>query len=216
MLNLACSGATIANGLLGPQDRHGTVIPPQLASAQRARNASVIIVNIGANDLGWAAMVSYCAVAPRCDDKATTAYFQQQLASFSKNYLQLLSQLATLPGHPRVIINQYYDPFGPEQNCLGPAGLTPAKLTILTSRLTTLNAVLAKGAAEFGFLSPQPDFTGHQLCTSQPYVQGFRRPGAVPPHRPRAARDRAHRPGGPAGARPSGPGTQVTAPPPGR
>src|SRR6266487_1421226 len=153
----------------------------QDSSAQRARNASVIIVNIGANDLGWAMMVRYCAVAPRCDDKATTAYFQQQLASFSKNYLELLSQLATLPGHPRVIINQYYDPFGPEQTCLGRAGLTPAKLAILTSRLTTLNAVLAKGATEFRFLSPQPDFTGHQLCTSQPYVQWFGDPAPFHP-----------------------------------
>ena len=181
VLNLACSGASIAQGLLGPQDRNGTIVPPQLASAQRARNASVIIVNIGANDLNWAAMVSYCSTAPRCDDKATTAYFQQQLASFSKNYLQLLSQLATLPGHPRVIINQYYNPFGPQQDCLSPAGLTPAKLATLTSRLTTLNAVLAKGAADFGFLSPQPDFTGHQLCTSQPYVQGKSDPAPFHP-----------------------------------
>src|SRR4249920_3785284 len=181
VLNLACNSATIAHGLLGPQDRHGKIIPPQLASAQRARNASVIIVNIGANDLGWSAMVRYCAVARRCDDKATTAYFQQQLASFSKDYLQLLSQLATLPGHPRVIINQYYDPFGPQQNCLGPAGLTPAKLATLTSRLTTLNAVLAKGATDFGLLSPQPDFTGHQLCTSQPYVQWFDDPAPFHP-----------------------------------
>ena len=172
VLNLACSGATIGQGLLGSQDRNGKIIPPQLASAQRARNASVIIVNIGANDLGWAMMVGYCAAAPRCDDKATTAYFQQRLASFSKQYLQLLSQLATFPGHPRVIINQYYNPFGPQQDCLRPAGLTPVKLATLTSRLATLNAVLAKGATDFGFLSPQPDFTGHQLCTSQPYVQG--------------------------------------------
>ena len=181
VLNLACSDATIARGLLGPQDRQGKIIPPQLASAERARNASVIIVNIGANDLGWAAMVGYCAVAPRCDDKATTAYFQQRLASFSKNYLQLLSQLATLPGHPRVIINQYYDPFGPEQGCLHSAGLTPPKLATLTSRLTTLNAVLAKGATEFGFLSPRPDFTGHQLCTSQPYVQWYGDPAPFHP-----------------------------------
>jgi lysophospholipase L1-like esterase len=181
VLNLACNSATIAHGLLGPQDRHGKIIPPQLASAQRARNASVIIVNIGANDLGWSAMVRYCAVARRCDDRATTAYFQQQLASFSKDYLQLLSQLATLPGHPRVIINQYYDPFGPQQSCLGPAGLTPAKLATLTSRLTTLNAVLAKGATDFRFLSPRPDFTGHQLCTSQPYVQWFDDPAPFHP-----------------------------------
>ena len=181
VLNLACSSATIPHGLLGSQHRHGKTIPPQIATAQRARNASVIIVNVGANDLGWAAMVRYCAVAPRCDDKATTAYFQQQLASFSKDYLELLSQLATLPGHPRVIINQYYDPFGPEQSCLRYVGFTPPKLAILTSRLATLNAVLTKGATEFGFLSPQPDFTGHQLCTNQPYVQWLGDPAPLHP-----------------------------------
>ena len=37
----------------------------------------------------------------------------------------------------------------------------------------TLNEVLAKGAAQFSFSSPQPDFSGHQLCTPQPYVQGL-------------------------------------------
>ena len=43
------------------------------------------------------------------------------------------------------------------------------------------NAVLAKGATEFGFLAPQPDFTGHQLCTSQPYVQWFGDPAPFHP-----------------------------------
>ena len=158
----------------------------------------MIIVNIGANDLNWAAMVTYCSNAPRCDDKATTAYFQQQLASFSKNYLQLLSQLATLPGHPRVIINQYYNPFGPQQDCLSPAGPHPGQAATLTSRLSTLNAVLAKGAADFGFLSPQPDFAGHQLCTSQPYVQGkaTRRRSTRPPSGSWRSRSLTRRPCG--------------------
>ncbi|MBO0776439.1 MAG: SGNH/GDSL hydrolase family protein, partial [Actinobacteria bacterium] len=106
VLNAACDSATIRAGLLGSQPRGSRHLPPQLATAERAGHASVVIVSIGADDLGWATMVAYCAAAPRCDDRATTAYFQQQLASFSKDYLQLLSQLATLPGHPRVIITR--------------------------------------------------------------------------------------------------------------
>src|SRR5262249_21267017 len=81
--------------------------------------------------------------------------------------------------HPEVIINRYYDPFGAQPGCLGPAGLTVANLQTLNSRLTTLNAVLAKGAAQFRFFSPQPDFTGHQICTPQPYVQALRSPAPV-------------------------------------
>jgi lysophospholipase L1-like esterase len=181
VLNLACSGATIRHGLLGPQHQHGMTIPSQLASAVRASNASVVIVSIGANDLGWAQMLGYCAAAPRCDDRATTAYFQQQLASFSKDYLELLSRLAALPSHPHVIINRYYNPFGTQPQCLQDLGYTPAKLTVIDSRLNALNTVLAKGAAEFGFTSPQPDFAGHQLCTEQSYVQGLSAPAPFHP-----------------------------------
>jgi hypothetical protein len=184
ILNLACNGATISQGLLGPQDHHGHLLPPQLAEAERAKNATVVIVSVGADDLSWAAMVRYCTVTPRCDDRATQAYFQQQLASFSKDYLDLLSRLAALPAHPQVIINRYYDPFGAQPGCLSHVGLTAANLQTLTSRLATLNQVLAQGAAQFRFSAPQPDFTGHELCTSQPYVQGL---GAAAPFHPTAA-----------------------------
>jgi lysophospholipase L1-like esterase len=173
VLNLACDGATISHGLLGRQRHGGHELSPQLAVAERARHASVIIVSVGADDLDWSAMVRYCTVTPHCDDRATTAFFQQQLASFSKNYLDLLSRLAALPTHPQVIINRYYDPFGPLPGCLSQAGLSAANLQILTSRLATLNEILAKGAAQFSFSSPQPDFSGHQMCTPEPYVQGL-------------------------------------------
>jgi GDSL-like lipase/acylhydrolase family protein len=173
ILNIACNSATISEGILGPQIHHGHRLAPQIQVAQRVPNAAVVIVSVGADDLDWATMVAVCAVAPRCDDRATTAYFQQQLASFSKDYLELLGRLAALPGHPAVIVNRYYNPFDPDLGCLRAAGLTQAKLRTLTARLNTLNAVLAEGAAQFGFTSPLPDFAGHQLCTSQPYVQGL-------------------------------------------
>jgi lysophospholipase L1-like esterase len=184
VLNLACDSATISHGLLGPQVHNGVRLPPQLAQAERASRASVIIVSVGADDLNWAAVLRYCSVTPNCNDRATQAYFQQQLASFSKDYLDLLSRLAALPNHPQVIINRYYDPFGTQPGCLAPAGLTTANLQTLTSRLATLNAVLAKGAAQFRFSAPQPDFTGHELCSPQPYVQGL---GAAAPFHPTAA-----------------------------
>jgi lysophospholipase L1-like esterase len=173
VLNLACDGATISNGILGPQQVGGHKLPAQLAVAERAGHASVIIVSVGADDLSWAEELQYCAIVPSCNDRATTAYFQQQLASFSKNYLDLLSRLAALPSRPQVIINRYYDPFGPQPGCLSQDGLSASNLQTLTSRLATLNQVLAQGASQFGFSSPQPDFAGHQLCTSQPYVQGL-------------------------------------------
>ncbi len=183
VMNLACNSATISQGLLGPEGRGGELVPAQIDAAQRATKAQAVIVSVGADDLDWAAMLRLCAVAKTCNDKATTAYFQQQLATFSKDYFQLLTRLANLPSHPQVIINRYYNPFDLQLSCLSKVGLTPVKLRTLNSRLVTLNAVLAKGAAEFGFTSVKPDFAGHQLCTAQPYVQGL---GDLAPFHPTA------------------------------
>lgn len=171
VLNLACRGATVTDGILGVQTRGQDVIAPQLAVAQRASSTSAVIVSVGANDLDWAALTALCAQAPVCDDKASTAYFTKQIAAFSQNYLDLLQQLAALPHHPHVLVNDYYDPFGQDTGCLEKDGITPAKAKVLRSRLSDLNAVLENGAAAFHFTSVRPHFDGHRLCSTQPFVQ---------------------------------------------
>jgi hypothetical protein len=138
---------------------------------------------VGADDLQWSAILQVCAKSAQCDSRASNAYLQQKLAEFSTDYLQLLIQLGHLPGHPQVIINRYYDPFGSNVSCITHRGLTAAKVKTLQSWLAALNDVLAKGAAQFGYLSPQPSFTGHELCSVLPYVQGI---GDAAPFHPTA------------------------------
>ncbi len=171
VLNLACQGATMGNGILGVQIRGEQVAPPQLATAKRAAEAKAFIVSIGANDMNWSVLTGLCAAAPVCDDKASTAYFQELLGTFTQNYFDLLQQLAALPEHPAVLINDYFEPFGANTDCLKQDGLTTAKTAVLRSRLATLNSVLNQGAQTFHFVSVQPRFDGHELCTEQPFVQ---------------------------------------------
>ncbi len=184
VLNLACSGATISAGILGPQQLSSRTTPAQLSVAKKAAHASVLIVSVGADDLGWSALLRLCTVTPTCDNNAATAYFQQRLAAFTVAYYQLLRQLAELPSHPTVLINLYYDPFDPQQHCLDSVGLTPAKEAALTALLNALNEVLAKGAKASALITVQPDFTGHALCDPDPYVQGL---GDPAPFHPTAA-----------------------------
>ncbi len=169
--NLACSGATIRTGLLGSQTTGDRSLPPQLAVAKRAVNAKAVVIGVGANDLNWGPMIRLCAVSVACDDRASTVFFQRQLSLFARDYYELLRQIAGLPDDPKVVINLYYAPFAVDATCL--TGLTPAKIGVLLDRLGALNAVLADGAKTFGYLSVKPDFTGHGLCTGQPYVQGL-------------------------------------------
>jgi lysophospholipase L1-like esterase len=171
--NLACSGATIRSGVLGRQFVAGRWLPSQLAVAKRAVEAEVVVVNVGANDMNWSTLVHMCAVFESCDDRAQTAYFQRSLDGFTREYYDLLRQLSTLPGDPIVLINRYYAPFGPAQDCLEDDGLTGDKVGVLLGRLEALNAVIAGGAETFGFLTAHPDFLGHELCTDQSFVQGL-------------------------------------------
>ena len=180
VLNLACSGATIPVGILGPQTERGTTVPPQLAVAKKASHASIVIVSVGADDVGWSALLRLCAASASCDNRASVSYFQKRLATFAVNYYQLLQQLASLPSHPRVIINLYYNPFDTSQHCLDKVGLDAAKEQSLVGLLQALNGVLAKGAQASGLTAVRPDFTGHGLCDPEPYVQGLK--AAAPFH----------------------------------
>ncbi|MCX2948898.1 GDSL-type esterase/lipase family protein [Lentzea sp. NEAU-D7] len=172
ILNLACGGATITAGVMGSQQAGDTVVPSQLAVAKTSEQVRVVIVSIGANDVGWTSLLRLCAMTPSCDNNASTAYFQQQLAEFSLSYEQLLLRLRELPARPRLLINLYYDPFGGNQHCLAEHGFTPAKQRSLLALLHSLNEVLRKGAEAAGATPVRPDFTGHGLCDQQPYVQG--------------------------------------------
>jgi hypothetical protein len=184
VLNLACSGATIQNGLLGVQVLgNGQVAPPQLTEAQRATRAKVIIVSVGADDVEWSIMTRLCVASAVCNDAVSTAYFNQLLSAFTSSYYQLLVDLADLPGTPAVLVNEYYVPFGPDIGCLTQYGLTAAKEKVLLARLGQLNTVLAEGAQTFGFGVADPSFVGHELCTAEPYVQG---PGDPDPLHPTA------------------------------
>jgi lysophospholipase L1-like esterase len=179
VVNLACSGATIPAGILGPQGMPDATAPAQFAEAKKATHASDVIVSIGADDLGWSALLQLCAVTT-CDDKASTVYFQQQLATFTVGYYQLLRRLAKLPSHPVVLVNLYYDPFDTTAHCLDSVGITPDKEKALTRLLDALNNVLANGARATGLIAVRPDFTGHEICDPLPYVQGLH--GRAPFH----------------------------------
>ena len=173
VLNVSCGSATIENGLLGPEVLYnGQIAPPQLPQAAAATHAKLVIVSVGADDLSWSVMTQLCAAQTVCDDKVSSAYFTQLLNTFTRNYYQLLSELDELPAHPAVLVNQYYSPFGANVGCLQKYGMAPPKVKVLLARLGQLNKVLQQGANLFGFGVAAPRFTGHELCTAVPWVQG--------------------------------------------
>lgn len=207
VLNLACSSATVQAGLLGPQFAGTRRVPPQVGALRSVQSPSLVIVSIGANDVGWSDFLTLCYGLPRCDDEASDRLFQSRLDAFKIPYAQLLQALSDLPGHPEVVVPEYYDPFGTTFDCAelqdpeartGPPGFgfgpdpgkdnqdqkIEQKIVPLRSELARMNAVLRQGAEAFGFTVVRPRFEGHELCTGQSWVQGM---GDPAPFHPRAA-----------------------------
>ena len=184
VVNLACTNASIEEGLFGPEVINGRIVPAQLATLASMSGVRTVIVSIGANEMHWAELMELCLVSPQCDDSASAAWFMQALDSFTVDYYDLLQHLATLPDAPQVIINEYYDPLPAKPVCAGQPDITAAKSAVLLDRLTAFNTVLREGAASFGFAAVDPSFLGHELCTAQSFVQGLH---AAAPLHPNAA-----------------------------
>lgn len=181
VVNLACTNAAIENGLFAPEAINGALVPSQLARLEALPGVKTVIVSIGANEMHWTQLMQLCLASPQCDDNASAAWFSQALDSFTIDYYDLLQRLAALPGLPRVIVNEYYDPLPVKPVCTGQPAITAAKSAVLLDRLTTFNTVLADGAASFGFEAVAPSFVGHELCAPQSFVQGFNDPAPLHP-----------------------------------
>ncbi len=178
VLNLACPGATIVNGVRSPQDRGELRVPAQVGVLQQVQGLRFVVVAIGPNDLGWMDFVRYCYGVVDCADNLTQGEFDYRLAAFDRVYGDLLADLVSLPGRPQVIVTGSYDVFTSADaltdcaDARGPAGvpgLDAAKVELLAARNAALNSVLAAGAAKYGFAVAQPEL--RPLCPPGPADQ---------------------------------------------
>lgn len=162
VLNLACSGASIPSGLLGPQARGGRTLPSQVGLLHQVRGLKYVAVVIGPNDLAWGDFLTYCYAVADCHDNLTQGEFDYRLAAFDRDYGELLQTLDDLPDRPQIIVMTSYDVFNPDAKCAdakGPAnanGLDPTNISLLSSRNTALNDVLVSGAHKYRFSVATP------------------------------------------------------------
>lgn len=162
VLNLACPGASIAQGLRGPQEQGGRVLPSQVGRLKQVDGLKFVVVVIGPNDLSWVDFLKYCYGVDNCRDRLTQGEFNYRLAAFDAEYGDLLQDLNDLPDNPQVVIVTSYDVFKPDAKCSdvhGPAaasGLNPDNIKLLSSRNHELNSVLIGGAEKYGFDIARP------------------------------------------------------------
>lgn len=188
--NLACSGAT-AGDLVTEQHLSGTSrdIEPQLDRAFAGGTPQLISITAGANDMYWQYFARKCYVST-CGtgtDQALVDSFRSVLTLKLEYALQSI-QYRSNGQPPRVVLTGYYQPLSAACSVRQPA-ITAAEAQWLNDQLAALNQTISSAASGYSFARyATVDFSGHELCTRRPWVQGIN--SSAPLH-PTAAGQRA-------------------------
>jgi hypothetical protein len=213
----ACTGATYANGVVGPETLDdASVAPPQfgdwessdgLNAAYDAANPDVVLVSLGADDIQFAAVVTSCiknalayaaAIATNNTPPALVCvksnpgpvvesdYFGA-LPGVATNLTQLANDITARGAAsdsgiiPKVVFNDYYNPFPSSGRCPDTGGLQRAQISYLSSLVLGLDTKI-KGAIDavsktdtnVGFAELKDVLNGgHQWCSSDPEAYGL-------------------------------------------
>lgn len=181
LTHVACSGAK-TNDLFNSQDVNGTNLTPQLEAAFAGGTPDVITLTIGANDLHWAEFVRQCYVTA-CGDDASTAAIKVARGYLRVKLYWAMNRIDQLSHGkpPKVFLTGYFAPYG-DQVCADTQGLEPGERAWLNDQSHSLSQAIKSVTNWFDFATFVPlDFTGHELCSSDPWIQGLQDPASYHP-----------------------------------
>jgi lysophospholipase L1-like esterase len=183
LLHLACSGAKVDEGIYGEQTRAGIGIPPQLDVAfATTASPTLMTATIGANDVRWTQFIRQC-YAIRCGTSFDDVRAKVYRADLRIELFRMLHQVYTRSGGspPRVLVSGYYSPIN-TTDCLTSNRITAEEVTWLKEQTASLNQAIQSIIPYFSFAQYVPiDFTGHELCSADPWVQGVEAEAPVHP-----------------------------------
>lgn len=172
---VACSGATTSNIINTTQWNEN--VPQHTALS----GADVVTISIGGNDVSFEPTLTRCAIdvsGEDCDDALNASEAQViALSVLLRNALEKIEEeigqqtQVYVVGYPHILL-----PGGAQ--CPGLAyAFSNAELSRIYDLTDTLNDVistetLAMGS-QFHFVDPTLEFSGHEVCSLEPYLNGF-------------------------------------------
>jgi len=167
----ACSGATTT-----------TVIGGQLGGLNAS--TSLVTVSAGGNNIGFATVLETCAEYgyidifgwDPCQSAINTA--ETQIANgLAQSLDTLYAAIAARAPNAHVDVVGYphlFDASGDVCPFGGTLGITQSEALQMNQGANALDSVIATQAAQFGFtfVDPTTAFAGHELCSSDPWING--------------------------------------------
>ena len=173
VVHTACSGAKVDEGIYDDQSRRGTRLPPQMDTAFASGVPEIMTITIGANDVRWTQFIRQC-YATRCgltvDDARMKVYRTDLRIELTRMFTEIQNNSSGNP--PQVYISGYYQPVATTE-CFATNRITAEEATWLTQQTANLNQAIRSVVPLFSFAEFVPiDFTGHEICSADPWVQG--------------------------------------------
>lgn len=172
-LFIPCSGAT-AGDLLTKQGVSGANIKAQVTRAYEAGTPQVITITAGANDANWKKFILACYTSS-CNTESTSAASDASLLVLKGKLHAAIQTISVKSGinPPTVILTGYYNPVS-SACAVQQTRITSAELAWIESRTTALNRTISQVASNYSWVRyAAVDFTGHDICSSEPWVQGL-------------------------------------------
>ena len=172
---VACSGADT-----------GTVLEHQMSSLDRGTD--FVTLSVGGNDVGFQDLATECVGGGDLQCQAAAQQTAVLLLALPKQLDAVYAAVGdrvrkaevVVVGYPRFFPLNFpegfdsFSPFDSTRPCPNAFGVTAGEAAALNVLTDTLNAVIADRATAAGFtyLSPVEAFTGHDMCASDPWVNG--------------------------------------------
>jgi lysophospholipase L1-like esterase len=171
--NYACSGAT-AGDLVTYQHVNGPNPRPQLDNAFSHGTPKLITITAGANDAHWQYLIKECYVADCATSFNTTVADGFLYVLQAKLNVDMYSIENRSNGNPpQIILTGYYDPLSQQCSQIQ-HNITPQELHWIDAETGALNQTIRQVANNYDFVTFAPvDFSGHDLCSSNPWIQGL-------------------------------------------
>jgi lysophospholipase L1-like esterase len=181
LVDAACSGAT-AGDILTQQRDGSPNQPSQLSTVYASGQPDLMTITAGANDVHWQQFLFSCYYSD-CSTSASSATAATYRGLLRAKLFTLFTDIRLRSnGHPpTVIYTGYYNPVSAA--CQGRINnITPAEITFFAVQVNALNATIQSVASHYSFVRFVPvDFSGHDICSMQPWVQGLSDPQPIHP-----------------------------------
>jgi lysophospholipase L1-like esterase len=163
LLHLACSGAKTSD----------VNRSKQLKAAFASGTPRLISITAGANDAQWVAFLKKC-YSTRCGTESDTRIVAAYQKALQSRLHKLLLNISLYSGDrpPIVVLTGYYNPLSTNCSAIEPRFST-LEMAWVSEQLGILNKTIEDASAQYQFAKFAPiSFAGHDVCSSDPWVQG--------------------------------------------